>query len=131
VKLWLAELKPFQRSTLEHFMETMGPEAAAERWLSTIGASNLVGFGGMGATDPKPFLERFKAEFRKFLCDENAYSDEKKEIAEQMPISKTLLISMTSSAIGAQMGTAGTLIAPAVTLFLFTIGKIGVNAYCS
>jgi hypothetical protein len=131
LKSWLAELKPFQRSTLEHFMESMGAEAAAERWLSTIGTPNLVGFGGAGVTDPKPFLERFKTEFHKFLCDDNAYSDEKKEITGQMPISKTVLISMISSAIGAHMGTAGTLIAPAVTLFLFTIGKMGINAYCS
>jgi hypothetical protein len=129
--LWLRELKPYQRSTLEQFIATLSPEEAAERWLTTIGSPNIAGFGGGGMQDPKPYWDRFKAECRKFICDETAYADEKKEILAQSPISKPLLISTMSSLIGASLGTPGTLIAPAVTLMLFTIGAIGRNAYCS
>jgi mannose/fructose/N-acetylgalactosamine-specific phosphotransferase system component IID len=46
-------------------------------------------------------------------------------------MSKAMLISVMSSAIGASLGTAGTLIAPAATLILFTIGRMGLNAYCA
>lgn len=128
---WLSELKPYQRTTIQQFTGSMNPEQAAERWLTTIGSPNIAGFGGAGMQDPKPYWERFKAECNRFLCDEEAYAEEKKEIIAQSPLSKPLLISIMSSAIGATLGTAGTLIAPAVTLMLFTIGQMGLNAYCA
>lgn len=128
---WLLELKPYQRATLQEFMATLEPDQAAERWLTTIGSPNIAGFGGASVTDPKPFWERFKAECHKFLCDESAYAEDKKAILAEMPVSKPLLISAMSSAIGAYLGTPGTLIAPAITLMLFTVGRLGLNAYCS
>lgn len=128
---WLSELKPYQRSALEQFTKTMEPEAAAERWLTTIGTPNIAGFGGAGMQNPKPYWERFKSECRRFICDESAYAEDKKALLAQTPISKPLLISTMSSVIGATLGTAGTLVAPAVTLMLFTIGKVGLNAYCA
>lgn len=81
--------------------------------------------------NPKPYWERFKSECRRFICDESAYAEDKKALLAQTPISKPLLISTMSSVIGATLGTAGTLVAPAVTLMLFTIGKVGLNAYCA
>lgn len=128
---WLSELKPYQRTTIQQFTASMEPEQAAERWLTTIGSPNIAGFGGAGLQDPKPYWERFKAECHRFLCDEAAYAEEKKEMIAQTHLSKPLLISIMSSAIGATLGTAGTLIAPAVTLMLFTIGQMGLNAYCA
>lgn len=128
---WISELKPYQKSTLQHFTATMDAEAAAERWLTTIGSPNIVGFGGGAGSDPKPYLVRFKTEFRKYICDESAYAEDKKELLAHSQLSKALLISTMSGAIGSTMGTAGTLLAPAVTLLLFTVGKMGLNAYCS
>ena len=127
---WLAELKPYQRNTLQQFLIAQEPEKAAEMWLTTIGSPNIAGFGGV-ASDPKPFWVRFKAECHRFVCDETAYSDDKKAFLSKVPVSKDVLISVMSGAIGANLGTAGTLVAPAVTLILFTVGRIGLNAYCS
>lgn len=131
LETWLSELKPYQRSTLQQFMSSLDPEHAAERWLTTIGSPNIAGFGGTSVQDPKPFWDRFKAECNKFICDESAYKEDKKALLAEMPISKPLLISTMSGAIGAYLGTAGTLIAPAVTLILFTVGQVGLNAYCA
>lgn len=129
---WLSELKPYQRATLQQFMETLEPEHAAERWITTIGSPNIACFGGGApAGDSKPFWERFRAECHKFICDETEYSEDKKAILSEFPISKPLLISTMSGAIGASLGTTGTLVAPAVTLILFTIGRLGLNAYCA
>lgn len=128
---WISELKPYQKSTLVQFTTTMDAEAAAEQWLTTIGSPNIAGFGGGTKSDSKPYLDRFKAEFRKYLCDESAYAEDKKELVAHSQLSKALLISTMSSAIGSTLGTAGTLLAPAVTLLLFTVGKMGLNAYCS
>ncbi|MDP3761746.1 MAG: hypothetical protein Q8R01_14645 [Ramlibacter sp.] len=130
IEQWLAELKPYQRQTLEKFLASDDAEAVAEKWLTTIGSANIASFGGQ-ITDPKPFWDRFKAECHKFICDDGAYSDEKKAILAEVPISKAMLISAMSSAIGTTLGTAGTLIAPAATLLLFTVGRMGLNAYCA
>jgi len=126
---WLAVLKPYQRNTLTIFLEGATPEQAAERWLSSTGSPNIVPFGGLN--DTKPFWDRFKDEFRKFVCDENAYVEEKKALNAQGPIGKAVLVSAVSAAIGATIGYSATLLAPAVTLLLCTVGKIGLHAYCN
>jgi hypothetical protein len=128
---WLAELKPYQRNTLISFSSSLGPEEAAERWLTTIGLTNIAGFGGSPFLDHKPFWDKFKAECNKFICDDKSYVEEKASLLKEANISKTMLISVISGAIGATLGTMGTLIAPAVTLILFTVGQLGLNAYCA
>ena len=126
---WLAELKPYQRKTLETFLQGATPEQAAERWLGSTGSPNIIPFGG--PHDTKPFWDRFKEEFRKFVCDDNAYVEERKSLGAQGPVGKALLVSAVSAAIGATIGYSATLLAPAVTLMLCAVGKMGLNAYCN
>ena len=126
---WLGVLKPYQRTTLEVFLEGATPEEAAERWLGSTGSPNIIPFGG--PHDTKPFWERFKDEFRKLVCDDNAYLEEKKALDTQGPIGKAVLVSAVSAAIGATIGYSATLLAPAVTLLLCAVGKMGRNAYCN
>ena len=126
---WIAELKPYQRAILTDFLKTEAPEKVAERWLTTTGSPNLVAFGGVG--DPKPFWERFRTEFDRFLCDESAYVEERKALLAEGSVSKAMLISIVASALGATLGFAATLLAPAVTLLLYLAGKIGIAAYCA
>jgi hypothetical protein len=126
---WLAELKPYQREALQVFLEGANPDEAAERWLGATGSPNIMPFGG--PHDSKPFWNRFKEEFRKFLCDESSYKEERSALTLQGPVGKAVLISGVSAAIGATIGYSATLLAPAVALLLCTVGKMGVNAYCS
>ena len=126
---WLGVLKPYQRTTLATFLEGATPEQAAERWLGSTGSPNIIPFGG--PHDTKPFWERFKGEFRKFVCDDNAYLEEKKALDTQGPVGKAVLVSAVSAAIGATIGYSATLLAPAVTLLLCAVGKMGRNAYCN
>lgn len=125
---WLVELKPYQRSTIETFLQKASPEEAAEKWLSTTGSPNIVPFGGN--QDTKPFWDRFRAEFRNFLCDDEAYVEEKKLLSSESVVTKAILVSTISAAIGATIGFAATLLAPAVTLLLCIVGKMGINAFC-
>ena len=131
IDAWIQELKTYQRSTLNTFLSNRSPEEAAELWLTTIGSRNIAGFGGSVVPDGKPFWEKFKAECRRFICDDNAYVADKDAFRHEVPVSKDLIISVMSSAIGSHLGTAGTLIAPAVTLILFTVGRLGRSAYCA
>jgi hypothetical protein len=129
VNEWLAALKPYQRGTLEVFLVSATPEEAAERWLRSTGSPNIVPFGGLH--DTKPFWNRFKEEFQKFVCDDTSYIEERKALTAQGPVGKAVLISVVSAAIGATIGYSATLLAPAAALLLCAIGKMGVNAYCS
>lgn len=129
VEDWLGLLKPYQRSTIHTFLQEGSPEEAAEKWLSTTGSPNIVPFGG--SQNSKPFWDRFSAEFRKFLCDDEAYVEEKKLLSSESGVSKAILVSALSAAIGATIGFTATLLAPAVTLLLCSVGKMGINAFCN
>ena len=126
---WIALLKPYQRQTIAIFLQQDSLADAAKKWLSTTGSPNIVPFGGN--RDTKPFWERFEAEFKKFICDDEAYVDEKKALSLESPINKALLISTISAALGAAIGFAATLLAPAVALLLCVVGKMGRNAFCA
>lgn len=67
VENWLDALKPYQRAHLASLLAGgKSPEQTAEAWLSATGVEGTIGFGGV--RDSKPFLDRFKAEFKKFVC---------------------------------------------------------------
>lgn len=125
---WLKVLKPYQQTTLETFLRHFSLEEAAEKWLGATGSPNIVPFGGN--KDTKPFWDRFLEEFRKFICDETAYVEDKAALKAEMPVSKELLVSVVSAGIGATIGYTATLLAPAVTLLLCAVGKMTKNAYC-
>ncbi len=125
---WLGELKPYQRKILKEFLTTQDAERAAEKWLTTTGSPNIIAFGG--EKNSKPFWDLFKKEFYRLLCDETAYVEEKKALAIEGHIPKVVIISGISGALGATLGYSATLLAPTVTLLLFTVGKMGLAAYC-
>ncbi|MFC1750283.1 hypothetical protein ACFL2V_15900 [Pseudomonadota bacterium] len=125
---WVLLLKPYQQSTINKFLKKCSAEEAAEKWLGSTGSPNIATFGG--GVDTKPFWERFKSEFKKFICDDKAYVDEKESLMAEGPVAKAILISVISAAIGATIGYTATLLAPPVALLLCSVGKIGLNAYC-
>lgn len=125
---WLEELKPYQKNTISQLVTNSSPEEAAETWITSTGPKNTTPFGG--TRDTKPFFDNFKAELRKFICDENSYVEEKKSLAAESPITKAILISTISIAISASIGYTAALLAPAVAIFLYIVGKMGIKAYC-
>ena len=125
---WIGELKPYQREALDEMMEEMEAEEAAKIWLTSQGPEDIISFGG--PRDSEPFWDKFKSEFQKFLCKEDEYVEFKKEIREKSNVTKQLLISSISAAIGSTIGFAATLLAPAVAVMLNLVGHMGVNAYC-
>ncbi len=126
---WLSVLKPYQRSIIHAFIKSGTVEEAAERWLGATGSPNIVPFGG--ARDTKPFWERFQAEFYKYLCDDSAYVEEKKAFASANSASKAMIVSGVSAALGATIGFSATVLAPAVAILMFNVGKMGIRAYCA
>lgn len=128
---WLTELKVYQKNSIETLVGKYGEEVAVEKWLSANGPKDNVPFGGIQATDTKPFLDKFKEEFKKFICNHPDYEEERKKLNEKSPLVKAIWISVISAALGATLGFAATLLAPAVAVMLSIVGKVGLNAYCT
>jgi len=128
---WLSELKAYQRNSIVTLIDEYGEENAVEKWLSANGPKDNVPFGGLQSTDTKPFLDKFKTEFKKFVCNHPDYDEERKKLNMESPVVKAIWISVISAALGATLGFAATLLAPVVAVMLSLVGKMGLNAYCA
>ena len=127
---WLSELKPYQRNSIEILIKNYGEEKAAEIWITSNGPLNNIPFGGERVKDTKPFFDRFKTEFGKFICGHPDYDEDRKKLGIESPNIKSMIIAAISGALGARLGLATTLLAPAVVLLLSCVGKMGLKAYC-
>ncbi len=127
---WLSELKEYQRNGINTLIENYGEEQAAEKWITSNGPSNNVPFGGEVVRDTKPFFERFKSEFSKFICGHPDYDEYRKKLGAESPIIRSTYIAVISAALGATLGFAATLLAPAIAVLLASVSKVGLNAFC-
>jgi len=128
---WVSELKTYQKKTIEILIAEYGEEEAVEKWLSANGPKDNIPFGGVQSNDSKPFLDRFKTEFKKFICNHPDYEEEREKLNMESPVVKAIWISVISAALGAVLGFAATLLAPVVAIMLSIVGKMGISAYCA
>jgi len=126
---WISGLKPYQKNSINQLLKSNEPNDVAKIWLTSHGALTTIPFGGI--RDTNLFWKNFVDEFNKFICDDTEYANEKKDFKSEIPLSKELLISVISAAIGAKLGFSATFVAPVVALSLFTVGKLTKNAYCA
>lgn len=127
---WLAELKPYQRNSIVILIQKFGEDKAAEIWITSNGPSNIVKFGGDSQVS-QPFFEKFKTEFKKFICGHPDYEIYRKKLDAQVPIIKSICISTIAGAIASTLGFAASLLVPAVAILLSSVGKMGINAFCT
>jgi hypothetical protein len=127
---WIAELKPYQSSSILMLLENYEVEEVMQRWLSANGPTSTVKFGGNG-NSPEPFVDRFKEEFRKFVCGDPSYDQYRENLLLESPVAKAMLISTISAALGATLGYTAALLAPAVAVMLHIVGAVSLNAWCN
>jgi hypothetical protein len=127
---WLSELKTYQSNSINHLLAENSPEETIKLWLSANGPTSTIQFGGTNDS-PEPFMDRFKNEFKKFVCGDSAYDSFRSQLSSESPIAKTIYISIISSALGATLGYTATLLAPAVAIMLHLVGSLGINAWCN
>lgn len=127
---WLDALKPYQRISLQQLISASDEEEAAKIWLTSNGAAATKQFGGIGGGDGE-FWDRFKAEFKAFVCGDERYVTERTQLSTQAPIANAMFVGVISGAIGSTLGFAASLLAPAVAIMLYLVGKVGLNAYCA
>jgi hypothetical protein len=127
---WLSALKPYQEKHIRALLDSgRTVEEAADLWVSAKGLDGTIVFGG--SRDSKPFLDRFKAEFKKFICGDQAYDEERKKLVGIGSAGKTAVISGISTAIAPHVGASAVLLIPSVALLLHVVGKIGIRAWCA
>lgn len=124
---WVSELKTYQKNSIETLITEYGEEVAVEKWLSANGPKDNIPFGGVQSNDSKPFLDKFKTEFKKFICNHPDYEEERKKLNMESPVVKAIWISVISAA----LGFAATLLAPVIAVMLSIVGKMGISAYCA
>ncbi len=128
---WVSELKAYQSISVSKLLAEHSAEETIKLWLSADGPSATIPFGGPGGSSPEPFFDRFKEEFRKFICGDPAYDKFREQLLAETPIAKSIYVSVISAGLGAALGYAATLLAPAVAIMLHLVGTMGINAYCN
>ena len=125
---WTDTLKTYQKTSINTLISENEEEEAAKLWLSANGVATTKQFGGSGSSEP--FWDRFASEFKDFICGHEKYTSERSQLSSQAPVANAMFVGVISGAIGSTLGFAASLLAPAVAILLFLVGRVGVNAYC-
>ena len=125
----LSALKPYQSKIMLQLKDKNGAEEAAKIWLNANGPSETQKFGGSNAQNPNSFWEKFTSEFRLFICDKK-YKKEREELLATAKPTSFIVVTVISGYIGSSLGFAPSFLAPAVAMLLYSIGKVGINAWC-
>lgn len=126
----LSALKPYQSHSISQLCDKHGEVEAAKIWLSARGPSDTQRFGGSAPNDSEPFWDKFNEELRLFICGDKKYKKEREQLLADAKPTAFVLISGISGYLGATLGFAPSLLAPAVAMMLYSIGKVGINAWC-
>lgn len=127
---WVSELKTYQTNTITELLSDNNSEETIKLWLSANGPTSTIPFGGDNESS-EPFLERFKEEFKKFVCGDEAYEEYRNKLTAEVPIAKSVYISVISVALAQVIGFTAALLAPAVAILLHAVGAAGVHAWCN
>lgn len=126
----LESLPLYQNKLISELLEHNDKEKAIQIWLEASLENNSP-FGASNG-DPKKYSDYFKKEAFEFICGAEKYQEEREEVNTLLKDGKATqaVISIMSAAIGVKIGLAATVVAPALVIFLMTVGKVSINAWC-
>ncbi|MED4601595.1 hypothetical protein P9314_12870 [Paenibacillus validus] len=127
---WLDALPAYQNKSIHELLEQGKTyEEVAIIWLTANGSENTYPFGSQNTKSL--FFEKLMEEVEKFICREDTYAEEKKQLFTQFKAGDVYVITFISTAIAPIVGASASLIAPAIALILMTVLRMGLNAWCS
>jgi hypothetical protein len=128
VEEWLLTLSKYQQNRVRQLLDSNDSyEEAARQWLDAI-PENTFPFGV--AKSRNIFFEKIKDEIEKFLCGDEKYADERKNLLSSSEVARTTFVTTVSVAIAPKLGTAANYLIPLVVLAFMTMGKITLNSWC-
>ncbi|KAA0956137.1 hypothetical protein FQ085_14940 [Planococcus sp. ANT_H30] len=123
-------LPVYQRKIIQELLEQgKSNEEIAEIWLEANGPANTFPFGTENKKNA--FFEKLKIEVEDFICNDEKYIEERKQVIEKYKSSELVGVTTLTACIAPVIGTAPSLILPVVVLILDTVLKMGVNAWCA
>ncbi|ABO51531.1 conserved hypothetical protein [Desulforamulus reducens MI-1] len=130
---WISALQPYQKNIINTLLDSgKSPEEISIQWLSASGPANTFPFGAAGKEQGSSlFYEKLKEEVEAFFCEQAKYEEDRKKLLEQFNAGHTYIIGLISVKISPIVGTSSAFIAPIIALILFTIARIGLNAWCA
>lgn len=128
-KEWLNTLPAYQLQRVEALLHRgLSEEKIAELWV-TANIENTAFFGTEGRKSI--FLASIKKELWSYICDADAYVEEKKKWLSCGEIVKTSFISCVTFAIAPKLGASAVFIAPVIALLFCTISRVSLAAWCN
>lgn len=137
---WLDSL-PEEKENLTELLKKDNVEEAASLWVNEQVCATLPStwldnkdmFLDKSQETEKEYFHLVKMEVQKLLCGDKAYEKDRDELHQliEKEVPRSTVIAFVSGVIGAQVGLAATLIAPAIVIIFILIGKIALNAWCN
>lgn len=124
---WLKTMSPYQQKLTETMFDKLGNyEAVSQEWL-VVKNNNTAPFG---SSEPHlPLLEKILDEIELFFRGDPKYQNEIRSLLADKNIIQYSIVATISQAIAGAVGTASVFISPVIGITLFTITKMGVNAW--
>ncbi len=126
-QLWINSLPQHQQKTIEKLYIQLGDyEEVAKAWLSSSVPTN-VPFGTQKKNSV--FYENVLNEVEAFFSGDEKYKDNRLAILKESGVVQSYIIGGISIALAPVLGTSAPFLAPVIAIVLFTIGRIGLNAW--
>jgi len=127
VEGWLKTMPSYQQKMIETMFDKLGDyEVVAQEWL-IVKNSNTAPFG---SSEPQlPLLEKILDEIELFFRGDPKYQNEIRCLLADKNIIQYSIVATISQVIADAVGTASVFISPVIGMTLFTITKMGINAW--
>lgn len=127
-KAWLTAIPDWQATTIEDLLQDYPPEDAAAVWIVTHGGGGLPAFES--ESDASGFVHQFLDELTDFLCGSDRYNADRERLTGELKPTQSYIIATISAGLGHTLGASAVVLAPVVALFLITISRVGLSAWC-
>ena len=124
---WIDALEPYQKAVIiQLHKRNQDYEEVAKEWLNSSIPTN-VPFGTHGKSSI--YFGKVLDEVEAFFSGDEKYKDSRLAIMKESGAVQNYIVGIIPAAIGHFLGTAGVFLAPVIAIVLFTITKIGINAW--
>lgn len=126
---WTAGLPPYQRTHIEHMLESQSPTEVAISWLTSSGPKDTAPFGGV-RVGAGLLYGNLSKEMQKLLCGTTECKQEREALVSSGATGKLLIVGIVSTAVAPHVGAAAAVIGPAVAMVLAVLSSSGKATIC-
>jgi hypothetical protein len=129
VNAWVQALPSYQRTHIEHMLETAGPIEVATEWLTSSGPKDTAPYGGLRVGAAR-FYDNLLLELQKLFCGGQEYEEDRERLGQAAGANKLVMVGTISAALAPHVGVAAAVLGPAIALTLGVVGNAGRTSIC-